>query len=221
MRSGGVVDFEAVLAGVACTADYNGESGSFGVEELEAVESHRGEVDAHHRGENALGVGALDGELAVSVAEVGDADVESFGAVDNPLYVLGYVRGVDHEEIAVGAYLIDKEVVYGASVGVGHHSVENLSVGDSADVVGEDAVDEALGVGAFDEEFAHVADVENADGSADGGVFGIEARGVFDGHVETGKGRHFRAESGVAAVEAGFFYSGVFHASVVGSIGVV
>jgi hypothetical protein len=58
------------------------------------------------------------------------------------------------------------------------------------------------GAGAAELNFAHVADVEEADTGADGDVFGDEA-GVFDGHVPAAEVNHPGFVMAMAGIEGG------------------
>ena len=104
---------------------------------------------------------------------------------------------------------VDEQVVHDASVGIKHHPVEDFAGSESADLIGEDMVDEALGVRAADEDLAHVGDVEHADLLPDGEMLGDDA-GILDRHHEARKGTHLGAEGHVAVVQTGF-EQGFFH----------
>ena len=202
---GGVagVDLEAVLTGVAGAGDEDGLDGWSGdIDGLDLIEREVVAGEAEDALDDSFGLGALDGELTEVVAAVGDLYVEAVGLCANPGVVFVDVGGVDGEEETVVGESADAGVVDGAAVGVAHHAVEHLTGGNAAEVVGEEVVDEALGVGAGDDDLTHVGDVEDAAVVTDSVVL-VDDGGVLDGHVETGKGLHEGALGDMAGMEAG------------------
>ena len=126
----------------------------------------------------------------------------------DPGEVLVDVGGVHHQEEVLGGELaIDEEVVHHAAVGIAHHPVQDLAGLEAADFVGEDPVDELLGLGAFDEDLAHMRDVEHADLLPDGVVLHGDGI-VLDGHHEARKGAHLGLQRHVPVVQAGFLELG-------------
>jgi hypothetical protein len=79
-------------------------------------------------------------------------------------------------------------------------------MGAPGDVVGEDMVHKALGVGALDAHLAHVRDVEHTAGLAHGIVL-VDDRGILDGHVETSERRDEGAQCHMFVVETGSLFS--------------
>ena len=75
-----------------------------------------------------------------------------------------------------------------------------LAWGEAVDVVGEELVEPVGGVGAADEDLAHVGDIEDAGVGADGVVF-VEDGGVLDWHVPSGEGDEACAERLVGGFE--------------------
>ena len=73
-----------------------------------------------------------------------------------------------------------------------------------ADVVGQNAIQKGRRAGAADGHFAHVRDVEDAGGVADGQMFVGDA-GVLDGHFPAAELDEFAAELLVRGVEGGAF----------------
>ena len=65
-------------------------------------------------------------------------------------------------------------------------------------------MDEVEGLGAADFDFAHMGDVEEADGGSDGLVF-VEYAGVLDGHVPAAEVDHFGTGLAGDGVERGGF----------------
>ena len=202
---GSVVNLEAVLARVACAADDEGAIGRTGVDRLCRVELHLPACDAQHLLDPLLGLGTLHGYLAVMVTHVLQVDVEALGLLLHPGPVLVDVGGVDNEEIVVLAHAVDQQVVDRSAVLVAHHAVENLSHRCATDVVGKDVLHIALSIFALDGDFAHVADVEDAAAGAHSLVL-VGDVGVLYGHVESGEGRHQRAQCHVFVVQTGLFH---------------
>lgn len=74
-------------------------------------------------------------------------------------------------------------------------------------------IEEAFGVGATDDELAHVGDVEDADVLADGVMFSDEA-GVLDRHFPTGERNQTSSECEVILVEGGSLESVVHEGAI-------
>ena len=129
----------------------------------------------------------MHGELSVLVALMVEVDVEAGGVLFHPGHVLVDVGGVDDEEEVLLAHLIDEEVVHGAAVGIEHHAVVYLSDGCSADVVREDVLDVAFGIGARDAHFAHVTHVEYT-AMLPYGIVLVGDVCVLNGHDEAAEG---------------------------------
>ena len=166
------VELKAVLTRVARAAGDDGLA--IDVDFLEGVEGQVLDSQAEQTFHLLFGEGALHSHLAIDVGLVVDDDVVALALLTDPGVVLVDVGSVDYQQIEVALHLIDKQVVHTSSVGIAHDAVENLAVGGVGDVVGEDVVDELLGIGAADEDFAHVADVEDAAGVADSHVFVLD-----------------------------------------------
>ena len=114
--------------------------------------------------------------------------------------VFVFVRRVhDHHDVIGKA--IDEAIVFERAAVVEDSGVVDLVDLERGDVVGRHVVHELERVWTGDEEFAHVADVEEAALMADGVVFGGDAGGVLDGHFEAREGYHFSAECDVEVVE--------------------
>ena len=109
-----------------------------------------------HLLDHGLSLWSLDGNLSVVVGLVVELQVVALEVRLHPFHVLVDVGGVDDEEEVVLGHLVDQQVVYGAAVGVAHHAIEDFPYGRTGDVVGEDMVHVALGVGALDAHLAHV-----------------------------------------------------------------
>ena len=103
----------------------------------------------------------------------------------------GPIGGVDDHGVAVGP-LVDEDVVADATLLVADQAVAHLAVLERGGVVGVDVLNQGEGVGAAERETAHVADVEQASGSADGLVF-VNDSAVLNGHFPAGKWYDARA----------------------------
>lgn len=185
---GGGDEFETIFAGVAGAAD----------PDVFAVEGCGGELIFFEFGR----FGLADSGLNDGVNEAGDfrtLNGDGAGGIGNvfercvliefaggkfgfePEDVGLDAGGVDDKKIFVFADAIGVEVVDDAAFCVAHEGVLAGADGEFADVVGEGAIEEIGGAGAGEERFAHVGDVEDAGGVADGLVF-VGDGGVLDGH---------------------------------------
>jgi hypothetical protein len=95
---------------------------------------------------------------------------------------------------------VREEVVEDSSVLVAEHGVLGSVLGDLRHVVGEDALEEALGVRAGRLDLAHVRDVEDARGCPDRLVL-LTDPGVLDGHLPPCERDELRAGLHVAVVQ--------------------
>ena len=96
---------------------------------------------------------------------------------------------------------VDEAVVERAAVLLADDGVLRLADLETGRVVRGDVLDQAERVTAADLELSHVGDVEQAGVIADGPVFGEDAGGVLDRHLEARKGDELRAEPPVLLVE--------------------
>ncbi len=87
-------------------------------------------------------------------------------------------------------------------LGVEHGGVVGLADLQLGGVVHAELLDGGEGAGSAKLDVAHVRDVEEADGGADGHVFGDEA-GVLDGHVPAAEVDHLGLVGAVGGVEGG------------------
>ena len=90
--------------------------------------------------------------------------------------------------------------------------VVRLVVGEARRVVHGDVLDGGESAGAAKLDFAHVRDVKEADGGADGEVLGDQSNaeagagsGILDRHVPAAEVDHFGLERAVRGVERGLF----------------
>ena len=100
---------------------------------------------------------------------------------------------VDDQQIISEAETIEVKVVNHAAALVAHERVLPLPWRKFGHVVSKSRIKEFLRAGARDEEFAHVGNVENARGFADGVVF-IGNAGVLDRHFPAAEIDELRAE---------------------------
>jgi hypothetical protein len=135
---------------------------------------------------------------------VGDRHVavEGFGLLLEPGQVLLVVRRVRDREEAAPAFVeaVGEEVVEDAAVGLAQDRVLRAVRGDLGDVVGEDPLQEGLGVLARGADLAHVGDVEEAGLGADGHVLLADAL-VLHGHLPSRERDQLGTERGVAVVQ--------------------
>ncbi len=95
---------------------------------------------------------------------------------------------------------VDQDVVDEAAVFVEQAGIVRLAGLELGGVVGGDEIDQLGGFRPADFDFAHVADVEEADGIADGVVL-VDDAGVLDGHIPAAEIDHFGAESPMDGIE--------------------
>ena len=210
-------EFEAVFAGVAGAADDAGG----------AVEGELGDAVAWREGGGAVGDGvedlrgerALDGHGGPCGAVVGEGDAGG-GVLGEPCAVLVETAGIDDEEPLVVIEPVGDEVVDDAAFFVEEERVLALTGVEGGGVVGEEGVEPCGGVGAGDEEFAHVGDVEDAAGGADGEVLSGDAC-VLDGHIPACEGDHAGSEGEVGREERGLGESWSVHVRYRGDLSII
>ena len=122
----------------------------------------------------------------------------------DPGKVLVNIGGVHNQQEMVGQILtVNEKVVHSASVRIAHHAVEDFSGFVSTDIVGENVVDESLGLRAFHKDFSHVGHIEHTHLFPHGQVL-LGDGAVLDGHHESRKGAHLGIEGQMGVVQAGF-----------------
>ncbi len=89
--------------------------------------------------------------------------------------------------------LVHQDVVDEPAVAIQQAGVVRLADLQLGGVVGGNIIDELQRIRAADFDLAHVADVKNAGGAADGVVL-LDDAGVLHGHVPAAKIDHFGAE---------------------------
>ena len=146
---------------------------------------------------------ALHGEHGVVEVVVDDLDAVG-GRLGEAAYDLGGVGGVgDEQHVLVVVEVGDQVVDDAAGVVVAAQRVLRLAGLDLAEVVAQGAVDVGRGAGPADHRLAEVADVEDTDRLAHGGVLLDHAGGVLQRHRPAAELRELRAERLVALVQAG------------------
>ncbi len=202
---GGDEQLDAVLARVARAAHEDvldaGDRQAGGAEAL-------GQLTVGEVRDDAARLRPLDREHRVVVQTVVERHVEGLRLLGEPGQVLVVVGRVRDRQIVVLAELVGEEVVQDASVFLGQDAVLRPVVGDLADVVGEDALQELQRLRPFRLDLAHVGDVEDAGLGAHGVVLLLDA-GVLHGHLPAGERHELGARGDVAVVERGFQQSGV------------
>ena len=127
----------------------------------------RGELAIGHRVEHLDRPRPLDGDHRVVGRLVVDAHVELPTPLAQPRSDLRAVAGVHHQPVArepaFGQLdLIDQHVVEHAARVVAHQRVADLPRRHVVDAPREDRIEKRAGVGAVDDQPAHVRDVEQA-----------------------------------------------------------
>ena len=178
----------------------------------EPVILDRGEIDLGELLQRLERARALEGELRVVAGVVVEVDAgEGADLLANPLEVFVFGAGVDDEEVVVVAEAMDEDVVDECALRREQRGVVRLAVFEARGVVHGDVLNGGERAGSAELNFAHVADVEEANGGADGNVFGDEAAagtGIFDGHVPAAEVDHFGFERAMGRVEGGLFECG-------------
>ena len=179
------IDLEAVLTGVTRPADDNGLA--INVYRLGCVEhqflTRKSEYLFHH----SLRFRSLNSKLSVVVGAVLQIDVEPLGLLLHPCPVLVDVCRIDYQEVVLFAHLIYQEVVNGTTILITHHSIINLSVGRTRDIIGEDMVHIAFRLSTLDGYFTHVTHIEHPAMLSYGIVLINDVRILYR-HVKAAKG---------------------------------
>lgn len=150
--------------------------------------------------EEGDGFGALNGELSPMIRDVFDLAVPGTGVLLKPLEIFLGIGGIDAEEGFLGVEGVDDEVVDAASGGIAHGGVFCFGEKGLGEVVGEEGVEEGVGLGSGDEEFSHMGDIEEAYCVADGEVF-FDDTGVLDGHFPAAEFDHAGVMGFVKVIE--------------------
>ena len=202
------VELEAVFAGIAGAGDdHIGDAGNCAPGEPVIFDG--GEIELGELGESLERARALQGELRVVggvVAQMNAGKAANLAVDPGEVFILG--AGVDDQQIVVGAEAVDEDVVDEGARGCEQRGVVRLAIFELRGVVHGDVLDGGERAGAAELDFAHVADVEEADAGAHGHVLGNKAAAgawVFDRHVPAAEVDHFGFEGAMRGVECGFF----------------
>ena len=128
-----------------------------------------------------LGARPLQGHERVSHAHVVDLRVRRVGVPFDPFEIFFCVGSIDDQQKVFGVDPVDEQVVDHARALVGEHRVLHLVVGQLRDVVGREALDERERARAYNFDLAHVRNVKQPGGFANGHVL-RDRPGVLDGH---------------------------------------
>ena len=154
------VDLEAVLACVARAGDHHRDALEVAVKDAGVV-AGRDVFLIYHLLQDLLGVRALQGYLAVLVA-----DVLELYAVDlviaHPGEVLVSVSSIDYNEVVVLALHIYDEVIDCAAVLIAHRGISCEPRLKVCVIVGQQQVEEVLRLRSLNEYLAHVGNVEQS-----------------------------------------------------------
>ena len=181
--AGGDEDLESVLAGVAGSRDdAAGDAGHGRIAEVvvREVDHFRLAELVDERGR----LRSLDGDLRPVVGAL--LDPRAFRVILHPGEVFFAPAGVDTDEQAGGRIPVDDDVVDHAALLVAERAVLRLAVGALREIVRHQPLGGFERSRAIDGHLAHVADVEDADPLADGGVL-LEDTLVLHRHVPTGE----------------------------------
>ena len=148
------IQLESIFARISCAAGNDGLA--VNVYLLERVEGKVANLESQQALYHLFALGALHGHLTVAIRLVVDDHIVTLALLYYPGMVLIDVRCIHHKQIFPFAHGIHEQVIHAATVRVAHDAVVDFAVGCTGDVVGEDVVDKLLGIGAGDEDFAHV-----------------------------------------------------------------
>ena len=117
--------------------------------------------------------------------------------------VLVGVGGVDDQHVAVLVIHVNVGIVHSAALGVGDHAVLCTAGLHSSHVAGQGILHKCQTVGTFDQQTAHVGNVEDAAAATGCQMLGHDAAGVLDGHLPTAEVHHGGAGSDVCIKQYG------------------
>ncbi len=136
--------------------------------------------------------------------------VESARLRTKPLQVADVVGGVGDGEETLRLDAVGEEVIQHAPVLAAEHAVLRPTHGDLGDVVGEQSLQQRLGVGAGGLDLAHVRDVEDPALPAHRKVLLAHA-GVLHGHLPTREVNELRAGGDVPVEQGGVAQGAGWH----------
>ncbi len=201
---GGNVDFESILGGIAGARDQNVFQAADGAAR-DPVELYGGKIGVGQLLQQVHGSWTLDRDLREIVGKMLDLAVEFTGIVAHPVEVFFARPGIDDEEIFVFAEAMDDDVIDERALGIEKSGVLRLPDRQAGRVVHGDVLDGGERLRPGEPDVSHVADVEDADPSADRVVLGHDAAGggVLHGHVPAIEFDHLGAHLAVDGVERG------------------
>ena len=100
----------------------------------------------------------------------------------------------------VVGYFVDQDIVHEAAVIVEQAGVVRLADLQLPDAVGGDEIGELRRLRPADLDLAHVADIEEPGGGADGVVL-VDDSGVLDGHVPASEIDHFGPQGAMNRIQ--------------------
>ena len=199
------IDLEAIFARVTGTADDDGLASN--LQFLEGIEHEFGTRQTQHLLNHTLRLRSLHCNLSVVFALVLGHYIEALRLLNDPGIILVDVGSVDDEEEAIVGFLIDQEVIDGATILVKHHAIEDLADGSTGNVVGENMLHKAFGLGTSNQHFAHMAHVKYATSRAYSDVL-VGNIAILQWHHEATERNHFCIQTDVSVVETCFL---IFH----------
>ncbi len=197
---GGAEDLEAVLAGVAGAGQPDLTVRHGGGQQRVVLEG--GQVGVGELGQDAVGLGALDGEQRVGVAVVADDGVEAGRALGQGVQHHLGVGGVGDHQVLVLRGAVDDQVVQDAAVLAADHGVAGAQHAERGDEADQRVVEQLAGLRTGDGDLAHVREVEQTGLGADGEVL-LALAAVAQRHVPAREVGHGGAERAVQRVERG------------------
>ena len=191
-------ELRAVLAGVAGPADEHRDAGQGALAAVHA----RGQRPVGEAVQHRARFRALDREHRVVRQPVDHIDVEVRGMALKPRQVTLVVGGIgDRQEVALGEP-VGEQVVEHAAALVAEHAVLGTALGQPADVVGQQQLQQRRGTGPASLDLSHVRDVEHPGVAAHGHVLGLDAR-VLKRHLPAGEGHEPGPGGAMAFVQRG------------------
>jgi hypothetical protein len=189
----------AALAGVAGATDDDAGALEAGLDERHVVVPRR----QPHLRQYLVGLRALQGQHGVRRVVVDDLDALG-RCLGQAAHDLGRVRGVGHQQDVLLVVEVGDQVIDDATGRVvAAEGVLGLAGLDLGEVVAEGGVDVVGGAGTADHGLAEVADVEEPDRLADGGVLLDDAGGVLQRHAPPAELGELRTERDVPVVQRG------------------
>ncbi len=140
-----------------------------------------------------LGQRTLNRQECGLIALVLQRAVEKLGMCREVGPHLGAIRGVDDQHQPIGES-IHEAIVFDRPPVVQYRRVLDLADSKRRRIIRRDGVDKVERLGAANDEFAHVADVEHAASLTHGNVFSSDAARVVDRHEMTAERDHLGTE---------------------------